>query len=277
MVSLGDSLRSTISKFPHLLHFTSVIALVEILVGCSITQIVPIQASRIHQTEVYVQRFSFLDDLNSESIVQQDQRTLAQTQKMDQIFTQLFGNKNWQSLKDLYGIGNIRNELITNKIYVQGTANFTIYLDPVDIDYFSIEGSGRFFVIRKKTNGILMAGDYIISEKIHSISDLRKGYLNLNVELFISRIPNQVTYFHEAPLVYKIYIDNSLGEKGVFSIDYRKKHQVYFSEDNEIPLKENVFANITIKAPKSATKLFDFRGINFIRRDYQQLMKHSRQ
>lgn len=275
----GDSLRSTISKFPLIMYFTSVIGLVELLASCSMTQVVPIQASRIHQTEVYVQRFSFLDNLNAEKIVQEDQRTFAQTQKMDQIFTHLFGGMNWQNLKDLYGIGNIRNELITNKIYVRGIANFTIYLDPFDIDYFSIEGSGRFFVIRKKTDAILMTGDYIIGEKVHSVSDLKKGYLNLDVELFVSRIPNNVTYFHEVPLVYQIYIDNRLGEKGVFSIDYRKKHNVYFSENNQIQtlLKGNNFANITIKAPKGATKLFDFRGIEFIRRDYQQLIKNSRQ
>ncbi|NOQ13628.1 MAG: hypothetical protein GQ583_03980 [Methyloprofundus sp.] len=247
-----------------------------VLTGCSITQVAPIQLSRIHQTETYIQKLSFLDNFTVESIVDPGQRMSAQTLEMDKIFKQLLGKRNWQNLKDSYGLGNLRNELLENNIYIQGITNLSVYLDAFDSDYFSIEGSGRFFLIRKKTGAILLVGDYTISDKVYSIQDLERGYLIFDVKTIISRIPGQVTYYHEAPLKYKIYIDNSLGENGVYSIDYGKKHQAYLVEDDEILSKASFFASLIFKTPKRATKLFDFRGINFIRRDYQQLMKGSR-
>ena len=264
------------SKLSHSTSLISLASLAWVLTGCSITQIVPIQLSRIHQTETYVQKLSFLDNFSVESIVDPDQRMSAQTLKMDKIFKQLLGNKNWQNLKDSYGFGNLRNELLENNIYIQGLVNLSIYPDAFDSDYFSVEGTGRFFLIRNKTGAILLVGDYTISNRAYSISDLEKGYLIFDVKLIISRIPGKVTYYHETPLKYKVYIDNSLGENGVYSIDYRKKHPAYLAEDDEILSKANFFANLIFKAPKRTTKLFDFRGINFIRRDYQQLMKGSR-
>jgi len=264
------------SKLSHSIALISLATLAWVLTACSITQVAPIQLGRIHQTETYVQKFSFLDKFSIESIVDPDQRISAQTLEMDKIFKQLLGKKNWQNLKDSYGFGNLRNELLENNIYIQGIANLSIYPDAFDSDYFSVEGSGRFFLIRKQTGAILLAGDYTISDRAYSITDLEKGYLILDVNSIISRIPSQVTYYHETPLKYKVYIDNSLGENGVYSIDYRKKHPAFLTEDDEMLSKANLFASLIFKAPKRATKLFDFRGIDFIRRDYQQLMKGSR-
>jgi len=264
-------------NIPKLSHSLPLINLAVLLTGCAITQVVPIQISRIHQTEVYVQKFSFLDDPTANLIVSQEQRRQTQTLKTDKVFKLILGKENWQKLKDLYGLGNLRNELLEKMIYIQGIANLSIYPDSFDSDYFSVEGSGRFFLIREKTGAILLEGNYIINDQVYSIADMKKGYVILDVISFVSRIPGQLTYYHEAPLKYKVYIDNSLGQNGVYSIDYRKNHLAYLAENDESLSKSNNFAYIIFKAPKRATKLLDFRGINFIRRDYQQMMKDNRQ
>lgn len=121
----------------------------------------PIQIGRVHQTETYKQSFSFLRDGFEAS----DQTDLlrSQTRLMDQTFRKLLGDDNWQILKDSYGTGNLRKEILDDKIYLRGITSLSIYSDANDADLFSIQGFGRFYLIRDRTDAILMTGDFIMA------------------------------------------------------------------------------------------------------------------
>jgi hypothetical protein len=245
------------------------------LVGCTITQVVPIQLGRVHQIETYKQTFSFLKESYSNSHAVDPLRV--QTRLMDQTFKKLLGDDNWQILKDSYGIGNLRNEILDDKIYLRGVTALSIYPDANNADLFSIQGSGRFYLIRDRTDAILMTGDFIIGEQLFSMSDLRQGYLLLRLDLYVSRVPNQLTFFRETPVVYKIFLDTSMEDHGVYSIDYGATHYAYLIDETDFSTGENAFATLKFESlnPKTrnTSKLIDFRGIEFIRRDYDKLHK----
>jgi len=250
-----------------------------LLTGCSLTQIVPIQVGRISQSDTYLQTFSFFDDqkyadinLDSDKEVQ---LRFSQTRQMDNVFSQMLGEKNWQNLKDLYGSDNLLKELLAKKIYIKGTSSMQIYPDPFDERYFTVDGTGRYFLIREETEAILLTGDYSFSDQQYSVADLERGYVVLNLELFLIKIPGLVTYYHEAPLKYKIYLDNSLGKQRVYSIDYSRKHEAFLVKEGEKLDESKPFAAITFAAPSRPTKLWDFRGIQFMRRDYEQLLNKN--
>lgn len=243
--------------------------------ACSFTQVVPLQLGRISQSDTFVQKFSFLDKLSADSGTSSpysEQRLYAGTQKMDQIFTLMLGDKNWQNIKDLYGLGNLRQELLAKKIYIKGFTNIIIYPDPFDANLFSIDGSGRYFMIREKNDAILLTGDYSFYNQQHAISDLKKGYIVLDAKLYLIKIPGLVTYYHEAPIKYKIFIDISLADKQVYSVDYNKKHLAYLVEEDEELETTAPFASISFSPPSRPVKLWDMRGIEFMRRDYEKML-----
>lgn len=259
----------------RVLRLFSVSTLLLLLAGCSLTQIAPVQIGRIQQSETFTQKFTFLDSAaarENDGNLSEGQ-LFAQTRRMDRVFSQMLGDQNWQKLKDLYGLGNLRKELLDQEIYIRGFSQMTIYPDPFDGRYFSVDGSGRYFLIRKKSEAILLTGDFSFSDQSLSVADLQKGYVVLDINLFLIKIPGQLTYYHEAPIKYKIYIDNSLGEHGIYSIDYNKIHLSFLATTGEELSEANAYATITFDAPKRPTKLWDFRGIQFMRRDYEQLMR----
>src|SRR5438874_7765715 len=205
------------------------------LAGCSLTQIVPIQMARVSQTESYRQTFSFLASSFSERDRDQEgaDTTQLQNQRIDRVFSRLLGPDNWQTLKNLYGLGSLREELIREEIFIQGLVNFTIYLDPLDHQSFVTEGMGRYFLIREKTKEILLSGDFQILGDRHFIDELDRDGMVVNVRLFTSRVPGQATYVHEAPLKYKIFIDTRMKRDGIYAIDYTKRHEVYLAQDRD--------------------------------------------
>jgi|RhiMetdeSRZDD1v2_1073273.scaffolds.fasta_scaffold67178_1 hypothetical protein len=249
------------------------------LAGCSLTQIVPIQMARVSQTESYRQTFSFLASSVSERDRNQDGADITQfqNQRIDKVFSRLLGPDNWQTLKDLYGLGALREELIREEIFVQGLTNFTIYLDPLDHQSFVAEGMGRYFLIREKTKEILLSGDFQILGDRHFIDELDRGGLVVNVRLFTSRIPRQPTYIHEAPLKYKIFIDTRMKQDGIYAIDYTKRHQVYLAQDRDGDLSgADMIGTFVMSQTGQAIKLIDFRGINFLRSDYEKKLRENR-
>ncbi|MFX0211932.1 MAG: hypothetical protein ACFFDT_38510 [Candidatus Hodarchaeota archaeon] len=133
---------------------------------------------------------------------------------------------------------------------------------------------GRYFLIREKTGGILLIGDFHITCERHSRAILERGYIIANVKLFINRIPEQTTYIHEAPLKYKIFMDTSMKDDGIYSIDYSKRHEVYLPRDSEEELTEaNLIGTLKIPETGKTMKLIDFRGLRFIRKDYEKKLK----
>lgn len=262
----------------NLIRIPYLLVLLLLLASCSVTQIAPIQIGRISQTETYRQNFSFLhapEISPTKDPPLSEQRMFSQTRKIDHVFTQMLGENNWQNLKDLYGLGNLRKELLDKEIYIKGIASMNIYPDPFDGRYFSVDGTGRYFLIRKETGAILLTGDYSFVDQRHSVADLEKGYVILAMDLFLIKLPGQLTYYHEAPIKYKIFIDNSLGKKRVYSIDYTREHLAFLAKKKEDLQEINAFATISFTPPEHPTKLWDFRGIQFMRRDYQQMLEET--
>ena len=79
---------------------------------------IPVQMARISQTESYKQIF-LISTPNIED-KQNTDRDKALDERMDNIFNKMVGDKNWQHLKNLYGISSVRDELMTGQIHLDG-------------------------------------------------------------------------------------------------------------------------------------------------------------
>ena len=263
-----------IYKKSHLIFFTiRVITLSLIyfilLINCSLVRVVPVQIARISQIESYKQTFIFSEQGEDEKM------------PMDKVFTKLLGKYNWQNLKDSYGTASLYRALIDEKIYLEGIINITIYVDPLDIESFLLEGFGRYYLILGRTgeeDEILLSGDFQIKLDQHSISDLNRGYIYTRVKLYITRIPLQYSYLIEVPLMYKISMDTSMAKKRVYAIDYDTEHDVYLIDkgDNLVPIGKMEIGRTLDEKYINKRKLIDLRGLKFLRDDYKKIKKKSR-
>jgi hypothetical protein len=244
------------------------------------THVVPIQMARVNQTEAYTQTFDFQSASEGNALHPIEQMQWF-NQRIDDVFLRLLGAANWQQIKDRYGLGALRDELLRKDIYVRGFFNFSTYLDPVSPEFFMTEGMGRFFLVRRKNQAILLSGDFYIVPARHSTKDLDRGYIVLDIALILSRIPEEVTYLHETSLKYKIYFDNSLKSESVYRIDYQRRHEVHLplSGDEALNGKTRIGSMQLDAQPDLAErfKLLDYRGTQFIRDDYDRMLRQSRE
>jgi hypothetical protein len=225
--------------------------------------------ARISQTEFYRQTFAFENQVGN-------QKENLKQQNVDRVMKGLLGDDNWQNLKDNYGTMSMMKALEKGDIYLEGLINITLYVDPTDHESFLLEGFGRYYLIREiidREAEILLSGDFHIELEEYNLADLSEGYLDINVKLFVTRIPLQFTYFFESPLKYKVRIDNRMGKYGIFAIDYTELHEVYLNKKGHKPI---LFGKMEIKKSKSRQKLIDLRGIKFLRNDYKKLFRKTR-
>lgn len=251
-----------------------VIAIIILITGCGdkgldFLRQVPIQMARVTQTDSYSQTFI----INSPAIREKEgaERDYALDEKMDNIFTHMIGAKNWQHLKDLYGISSLRNELIARRIHIDGMISFTIYLDPIDFDYIVLEGSGRYFAIRDETEAILMSGDFSIPPQRYAIEALKTGCVPMDAKLYTTRIPGKTTYYKDKLIRYDLIIDTLNASKDAYSIDYSSTHLGYMdmNGDGEYDAENEVFAILKLNETYQQAKLFDIQGLQFIRQNYR--------
>jgi hypothetical protein len=269
----GKSMRIKLLSKTKIILLCVLPAFLSICVTCSLTRVVPIQIARVSQTEFFTQKFDFE---KKEDIEKQDKN-------VDKIFTKLLGPKNWQNLKDHYGVKEIRDELIKNEMEIKSFMNFSIYIDPREQKEFLVEGTGRYFLIRKN-GAIILTGDALIPLERHKFSEIDKGSVVIGVKIIISRVPNLTTYDSKSWLKYKIYFDTSMKEDRVYSIDYYKNHEVYLCtkdtkeecEDKNGKTLSNYdrLGNLIFQNAGKA-KLWDFRGIELLRNDYKKLWRRS--
>lgn len=250
-----------------------------ILSGCSLLQVAPIQLARVSQTEHYQQRFLFADRTSPQCAAFFTELPFAnaQTRCVDSLFSRLLGKTNWQKLKDLYGLAALRDEIIAGDIYIDGNIDFIIYLDPRDHQQFQVEGGGRYFLIRAATQAILLTGDFRIQPTLQRIANLDQGFVIFDIQLYVSRIPGQITYLHRAPLKYKIFIDNSMRADGLYRIDYHKTHQAYLTDNlDDLHRQRNQIADLVLPSNDRDTKLLDLRALPFIQGDYPDKLRQPR-
>ena len=235
---------------------------------------VPIQIARVPQTESYKQEFL----ISTPSIDKLDnpERDRLRDARMDTIFTSLIGRRNWQYLKNLYGVSDIRNELINGDIYLNGLMNFVAYLDPTDdphdVNYVVIEGTGRYFAIRKKTDAILMSGDFHIEPQRYSLDAFSSGCIPLDVKIYTTRIPGKTTFYKEVLVRYDLLIDTSNEKKNTYSILYKENHPVYLDMNNDHKYEKEIelIASMSMKNTRyPQVKLFDLSGLRFIKMNYK--------
>ena len=246
------------------------------LASCSNTESVeiwrqiPIQMARVTQTDSYTQTFilDIADNAtNTELSIDARQQLDA---RMDQIFIKLIGARNWQYLKNLYGVSSIRDELINKRIHMEGLVNFTAYLDPINNRYVIMEGSGRFFAVRNKTGEILLSGDYHIAPQRYKIDDFESGCIPMETNIYTTRIPGKPTYYKDAIIQYDLIINNEDINNNTFSVDYRREHFAYIdlNSDNNYDASE-IFASLKLKGRHHHAKLLDLSGLSFVKNNYK--------
>lgn len=252
-----------------------------ILSGCaSLFQVVPIQMARVNQTEAYTQTFDFQVP-HENSAMHLIEKTQWFNHQIDDVFLRLLGEANWQQIKDRYGLGTLREELLRKEVFVRGFFTFSTYIDPISSEFFIAEGVGRFFLIRKKNQAILLSGDFYISPDRHSRKDLDRGYVVLDIDIILSRIPEEVTYLHETSLKYKIFFDNTLKKERIYRLDYRRQHEVHLplADSEKLSDKTRIGSLRFDTTPESEGryKLLDYRGTQFLRGDYEEMLRRSMQ
>lgn len=247
-----------------------------LILFCASCGIIPIQMVRVTQTESYVQTFTALkiDKINVDTEIYPAMRD--QNEIIDIAFNNLLGTKNWQNIKDLYGLKDIRDELLSEKVYVKGLFSFSISINPLDHKEFYFEGNGRYFIIRDKTGEIMLTGDFIIPLQTNLISDIELGYIIAGIELYTTRVPKQATYHEQIGLFYKIYLDTSLNKHKIFSLDYNKIHEVYLADNpqNKHLSKKDLIGELKLQGINGA-KYIDLRGMKLLRKDYKKKKEKS--
>lgn len=263
---IRQSLRTVLRRAP--LTALAVIA----MAGCESVRVVPIQMARVSQFEVYEQTFQFTEapwpPLQDHSL-DQLRRVNAQ---MDSYLRFMVGAENWQTLKDIYGLSTMREELLGRELRIRGFLHATLSLNPYRRDHFHFEGAGRFFLVRERTGEILLSGDFHLIPKVHPVAQLREGYMDVDVRQIITRIPGEPTYLHDTTVRYRIHIDTSRAERDVYAIDYRAAHPVYLIEDPDHERTEDAaqVGHLYFDDRLGETKLIDLRGRELLRDDYRR-------
>ncbi len=273
--------RITVPPAPWQKAVLFIIALAFLIItgsACSLMRPVPIQLTRVSQSESYTQVFTFPGLNNQAGLAGEtmsDHSNAKQIQHVDRILSQLLGGQNWQNIKDLYGFGTLYDELVQGKIYVKGMVELILYIDPLEQDHFFIEGMGRFYLVQDKTKAILLSGDFHIPLVKHRLDELDAGRLLVDVKLYVTRIPEQITYLNEARLIYELIMDTHMKEDHIYAVDYEKEHTVYLITDRlrAAPLPTDAIGVMRLENDSRAAKLIDLRGMQFLRNDYSRHFK----
>lgn len=253
----------------------ALLALPWLLAGCGSLQVIPIQMARVGQVELYEQTFDFGELPPKVAAQQKWQRERWLNERIDEALGRMVGTENWGVIKDVYGLAPMRAELVAGDLRIQGHLQTQIYLDPEDHDRFYFEGSGRFFLLRRRTREILLNGDFYIVPQRHRIAQLERGYVDIDVQQIITRIPGYRTHLQRSLVRYRIYIDNSRADDEVYSIDYDRRHDVYLIEDPDYQRTDDAqhIGYLRFDEAHGDAKLLDLRGRGFLRDDYEQLRR----
>jgi hypothetical protein len=233
---------------------------------------VPLQFARNVQFESYKQNFTIdssgclnkLDDVDYFGCIKNLNR------KIDQTFGRLVGDDNWRLLKDKYGLGPLRDELLKKQLNIEGVLNMYLSLDSSSgLDKFLLEGSGWFYLQREQRKQVLMTGNFKIIPKIYELEQLSRGFIDVPIELLISSIPGEITHRVDSNVIYRIKIARVHNLDSVYIIDYDASHPVFMPTGKKISHSDEAFAQMTFDSDFTNSKVIDLRGRNFLRRDYQ--------
>ena len=248
--------------------------LLSVLTACGSLKLVPIQMARVGQVEVYEQTFDFAKHPGEPAFDAPWKRDRWLNQRIDTDLSILVGPKNWQTLKDLYGLGTMREELVNGDLVIRGYINMVLSLDPNDVDRFYIDGNGRFSLVRERTGEILLSGDFYTLNNRYTLEQLERGHIDVDIQQVITRIPGQHTYLQKSKVRYRIQIDPESQAHQVYRIDYTKRHGVYLLDDDPVLARTKELRRIgflRFSDAHGAAKLLDLRGRGYLRNDYERL------
>lgn len=243
----------------------------------SITKFVPIQMARVPQTEAFEQIFTLQDTAHTPNWLFEGLAVVQPPSKdtyMDAVFSRLIGRRNWQHLKDLYVVENLPKEIESGDIFMRGSINLVMYLHPINHKKFVVEGFGRFFIIRKNNKEILLSGDFHVIPERHDISEFEQGFLLLNNEFFVSRIPARTTYYWKSSIAIRVALDTRLKGDKIYALDYNAEHHVYLlydgGADSNTEDASVLIGTLTFEKKNHMSKFIDLRGIQFMEDDYKK-------
>ena len=242
-----------------------------LLASCSQLGLVPIQMVRAPQFESYEQTFYFggvsWPPREAAYLNPETQRRI--NAEIDSNFRYMIGEKNWQTLKDKYGLGPLRDELLRQKLKLTGSVYMVFTISARDHDRFFVEGSGRFFLVRERTEEILLNGDFQIIPVSQNLEMLDSGFIDLDVLLVISRVPGEMTYRHSTRVRYRIKIDKLRPADEVYAIDYDHAHEVLLPPaDGAVTGPLSPVGHLRFHRAASDPKYLDLRGRQLLRKDY---------
>ncbi|BBM87911.1 hypothetical protein [Candidatus Uabimicrobium amorphum] len=208
-------------------------------------RVAPIQMARVTQIDSYKQTYNFKDESQAARALEK-----------------LMGQKNWEILIDYLGSSEYFQELQSKNIFVKGSFVMSITLNPKDHNRFLVEGFGRYYVVRNKTNEVLFSADYRIIEKQHTIDDFqKKKVLNVDVQhSMIRHFPTEgeKNFYHEAPFNMNIFVTSTTD--GVYTLNYDKEH--------ELVIDGEVVGNMYFAKSLAQQKLIDLRDMGYVKNDY---------
>lgn len=250
-------------------HSMIFVAIAFLLATC---RLVPVQMVRVTQTEFYTQTFESLKIETVQANLQDRPVDLDQNKHIDETFTRLLGEKNWQSFKDRFGLRSVRDELLKGDIKAKGLLSLVIYINPTDHEEFLIEGSGTYFITRENDE-VLLSGEFRLPLQSHAITKLKEGMVPISVYLYTSNIPGNTTFFHEAKMLYCVYME-TLWNEDTYAIKRKQSdsqddvvHPVYFLErfDKTNPNASQI-GSLRFERDDSHSKVIDLRGLKMVRK-----------
>ncbi|MFQ5651367.1 MAG: hypothetical protein ACE5IY_15630 [bacterium] len=211
---------------------------------------VPIQIGRTSQIDFYTQYYDF-----------------SGVDQPDSVLVELVGQQNFNILLRKYKRNETLKTYLRDSIEVRGALNFSIYPMPTARkDSFFVDGIGRYALVYKRTNNIMLSGDFYIKNNRFSIQDLEKNVLRIHVEQSLIRYshPDSVSYFESDSVFFNIRMKTISSKKGIYRIDYAARHNLIYGNRIIGYLEYD-------KLPANKYKLIDVRGRSFVKNDY---MKH---
>jgi hypothetical protein len=233
---------------------------IQLFQGCSglirgtVPRLVAIQTARVPQIEFYKQWYDFNNA----------DQALA-------VLKKIVGSENWKVYNEHLLIGSVIEDFLNKKIEVQGCLIFTISLVPTNQDSFFVEGMGRYYVVRKTTNEIILSADYHIKNNRYALRDLETGILAIDFDQYVIQhfAPDKLSYYYDASLSFRIRLNTALAYKSIYSIDYGSKHELVFNKQTIGYLEFD-------KSTPSKDKIIDLRSIDLIVNDYEKIMKEGK-
>lgn len=161
------------------------------------------------------------------------------------------------------------------RVRIQGSVQLHLSAVPGDLSSFTIEGQGWHRMYYPDDGKYLAAADHhLVDDGPLPISALQRGVLILRVRTLNKglSIPERVPVDTSIDLYLKVFIKQIA--KGVYSIDYEKKHLVGWPIDQHGSRDiVQVIGHMIFTSPNDGRNIIDLRRIESIATDYPQMME----